>query len=741
MHTRTTRKCLATRRLFAFVTAVVCAPALPVLAQSDGPGILEEIMVTARKREESVLEVPDSIANFSTEMLVRANIRSLKDISLLVPNLYMTTRLDGFPNVSMRGMGGFGNTQGVGFYLDDVQLFADQTSRFGDLERIEVLKGPQGVLYGGSNIGGAVKYVSARPSTEATTGRVQASVGEFGFADIEGEINLPLSDTWAMRAFVFTETSEGFLINPNSVRSNGQRGSSDSDVGESDRIGGRISIAGDVTERLSAFVAFRYNELDGPNNTWSLELDPSFEYTDRIDTSFNPRHERETSAFSLELNYDLDSVTASFIGSLTDTESRRESDLDLNPEWVLDLLRPEDFTVTTLEFRLSSDTDSSLQWQAGAYYLDIDRDLDSVLNIREGFCFLDPGVCDPPTGPNDGDILAVVPFEVSRRNRRQQALFANMTYRFAENWEIGLGARLDDWRSQRTNADTGISGERSDTEFLGRASLSWFASDTTMVYGSVSQGFEPGDLNLASFEGVGQLFGFDPENATQWELGYKSQFADGRGAITLAAFYIDYTDRQFELQAQDESGAIIEGIINAGDSTQYGIEADLLFALNEDWTMSLGGGWIDAEWDNGTVSPINGADISGERPPNIADLSLTAALDYQHSFASGLLFTARAQVRYKSDASTNALFFDTPGDDFPAWENPAFTVMDVGASVGKDAWEVRLHVENLFDEAYYIDAQEFPNFGGSATPGAPGAIIIGTLEQPRRAVLSASYSF
>ena len=89
-----------------------------------------------------ILEIPDSVANFSEAMLAKANIRSLKDISLLVPNLYMTTRLDGFPNVSMRGMGGFGNTQGVGFYLDDVQLFADQTSRFGDLSRIEVLKGP-----------------------------------------------------------------------------------------------------------------------------------------------------------------------------------------------------------------------------------------------------------------------------------------------------------------------------------------------------------------------------------------------------------------------------------------------------------------------------------------------------------------------------------------------------------------------------------------------------------------------
>ena len=133
---------LSPRSILALSVASIYFPAAPALSQGEGARMLEEITVTARKREESILEIPDSVANFSEAMLAKANIRSLKDISLLVPNLYMTTRLDGFPNVSMRGMGGFGNTQGVGFYLDDVQLFADQTSRFGDLSRIEVLKGP-----------------------------------------------------------------------------------------------------------------------------------------------------------------------------------------------------------------------------------------------------------------------------------------------------------------------------------------------------------------------------------------------------------------------------------------------------------------------------------------------------------------------------------------------------------------------------------------------------------------------
>ncbi|MEL7046989.1 MAG: TonB-dependent receptor, partial [Pseudomonadota bacterium] len=427
-----------------------------VASAQSGP-VLEEITVTARKREESVLEIPESVTNFSASELDRANIRSLKDIGLSVPNLFMSTRMDGFPNVSIRGMGGFGNTQGVGFYLDDVQLFSDQSSRFGDLERVEVLKGPQGVLYGGSNIGGAVKFVSVRPSSDAVEGQLKASLGEFGFRDIEGQVNLPLGESWAMRVFAFDESSDGFLTNPNSVRANGLRNNNDPDVGAVDRHGARIAVAGNVGDRLTAYLTARYNELDGPNNTWIRELDGNFEYPDTVDTSFNPRHERETVAFTGELNYDFDAVTVTFIGSYTDTSSERESDLDLSQDWVLDLIRPEEFEAVTAEFRLSSSTDDAFQWQLGAFHLNLDRDLRSVLNIRGGFCFLDPGFCDPPPPEDDDVIQAVAPFEVSDRRRRQNALFASGTYRF-EDWEVSAGLRIDDWQSDRNNLDSGLSG-------------------------------------------------------------------------------------------------------------------------------------------------------------------------------------------------------------------------------------------------------------------------------------------
>ena len=157
---------------YFFASFLIAALTSPFIFSADEgqSATVEEILVTARKREESLLDIPESITAISSTDIDRQNIKGLEDVGFLIPNLNLSMRADGFPNVSVRGLGSFGNTQGVGFYLDDVQIFGDASARFGDLQRIEVLKGPQGVLYGGSNIGGAVKYVSVRPSPDESTG-------------------------------------------------------------------------------------------------------------------------------------------------------------------------------------------------------------------------------------------------------------------------------------------------------------------------------------------------------------------------------------------------------------------------------------------------------------------------------------------------------------------------------------------------------------------------------------------
>ena len=737
--------------------ALLAAPAGMILTSqavmAQGDTLIEEIIVTARKREENVLEIPESLTTFTGDMVESANINGLEDISLLVPNLWMSRRLDGFPNVSIRGLGAFGNTQGVGFYLDDVQLFGDASSRFGDFERIEVLKGPQGILYGGANIGGAVKFVTQRPDPEAFSGRVKAQAGEDNFYDGEIQLNVPLGNDWALRLFGFALTDDSYLVNPNTPRLNGGVPDNDPDVGHTEKYGVRAALAGNISEQLSLNATLRYNEYEGPNNIWNRELNGDLTHTNVIDTSYNARHERETIAGSIELTYDFGNFDATYLTSYTDTDSDRETDLDIDQEFVLDLFRSWPVEVWTQELRFTSTSASPLQWQAGAYYLDYQRDYDADLLAPYGFCFfLDPS-CNPnpddpipfpriDEDPPEDTIVAVIPFEKSKRKREQIAGYANFSYRM-NNIEIGGGVRVDNWKSKRANFDTNLSSSQEETEVLGRGSIAmFFDEDRSMVYGTFSQGFEPGDFNLTSFEGVDGLIGYGREKATQVEVGYKGRLLSDRLILTLAGFYIDYNDRQFELQTEDpNTGGVVEAIVNVGDSEAWGLEGDMVLSMHENWTLSVGFGYVDPEWDSGVTSPLTGADLSGMTPPNVADWSATAALDYDQQLNDDMRLFGRLQVRYKGDATTDAQFRDAPGDDFPFWGNPDFTVVDLGAGVEWNNWEFGIHVENLFDEDYYIDVQEFPNFAGSKLPGAPGNIIIGTLEQPRRVVGSVQYHF
>ena len=742
---------LAVALLVAPVGALLTSQA--VMAQGDT--LLEEIIVTARKREESVLEIPESLTTFTGDMVESANINGLEDIGLLVPNLWMSRRLDGYPNVSIRSLGGFGNTQGAGFYLDDVQLFGDASSRFGNFERIEVLKGPQGILYGGANIGGAIKFVTKRPDPEAFSGRVKAQAGEDNYYDGEVQLNVPLGNDWALALYGFAMTDDSYLVNPNTPRLNGGVPDVDPDVGHTEKYGVRAALAGSISEQLSLYATLRYNEYDGPNNIWNREMSGDLTHTNIIDTSYNAGHERETVAGSIELTYDFGNFDATYLTSYTDTESDRETDLDIDQEFVLDLGRSWPVEVWTQELRFTSTDDSPLQWQAGAYYLDWKRHKYGQLFIPYGFCFF----LDPSCNPNPDDpipfpsieedspdgLFGGIPFENLREEREQVAGFANFSYRM-NNMEIGGGVRVDHWEFDANNLDSGTTGSQSNTEVLGRASVSmFFDDDRSMVYATFSQGFEPGSFNAFDLEGENALFDIEPEEATQVEIGYKGRLLDDRLILTLAGFYIDYEGRQFELQTKNPlTGTVLEGIFNIGDSESWGLEGDMVLSMHENWTLSAGFGYVDAEWVGGTefVTPSDYlSDLSGRRPPNTVKWSATAALDYDQQVNDDMRLFGRLQLRYKGEASTNAQLWDSPGDDFPFWTNPDFTVVDLGAGVEWNNWEIGIHIENLFDEDYYIDVQEFPNFAGSKLPGAPGYIIIGTLEQPRRLVGSVQYHF
>ena len=697
---------------------------------------LEEVIVTARKRDESLMDIPESVSAIPAIEVERRNIKGLNKIGLSVPNLNLSMRTDGYPNVTIRGLGAFGMTQGVGFYLDDVQLFSDASSRFGDIERIEVLKGPQGVLYGGSNVGGAVKYVSKTPSTEALSGRLKVLGGEQGIWDVEGDINIPLSDRWALRAFAFTREDDGFMTNPGSLSPVfGVDSNQPEDVGAYEQSGGRLILHGDITDSLSITASARYNEYDGPVNNWAREMGTpdNLQYPFTLDTNLNPTHERETFGARFEINATFDAFDFKSITSYTDTESDRHTDVDLTQLWFFNTFRPETMEVMTQEFRFSSNSEGPLQWVGGIYYMDLKETMNSFLDF--GWIILEA---------DDPSVHVEVPFETRREDKGNLAAFGNLTYETGA-WEWGLGLRIDRWESKEQAVDIGHSASKDDVEILPKLSLTRRFSSDSIAYATISKGFEPGGwVGIAGGappvygpNGEKTLAGFEPEEAIQYELGWKGSLADGRVQATAALFFIDYNDRQFEFIIPNPSGdgTLIDGIENIGDSEQTGIELSLVWQVSDYLQVAAAYGYIDAEWDSGTVLPDGSANIGGQTPPQVIEDSTTVTANFQMPAFGNFDFIANLQLSHNGTMEGGKPSGGTA-------LNPEFTVMDIQVGVASENWELMLNLDNAFDERYYTDLEPFPNFGFGGLIGTePAEIIIGTHGHPRLFTASATYRF
>ena len=741
--------------------AIILLPAGTAIAQEGAAGEIEEIVVTARKRAESLLEIPESVSVISGSDIDRQNIRGLEEVGFQVPNLNLSTRLDGFPNVSVRGLGAYGNTQGVGFYLDDVQLFSDASSRFGDLDRIEVLKGPQGTLYGGSNIGGAVRFVSARPDTESMFGRVKGVVGDQGIFDVEGSVNLPLGDgDWAMRLFGFSVTNDGYLTNPNTTRSNGVAGDNDEDVGKSEESGVRVSLAGPMGDNLSAYISIRSNEYEGPNNTWIREMDESnLEHPNTVASSTNPTHERNTTSGMLELTWALDGYDITTVTSFTTTESFRYTDLDQREEFLLSLYRPEDMDVLTQEIRFTSTDEGPFQWLGGVYYSRYDEKMDSDL-VWYNTIIYSGGEMTGPLGCAAGSLcsgvwagetvteaeetgqVALTAFEKRIRDKSHLAAFVNATYELGD-WELSLGLRGDHWNNDTTRFSTGHEASEAATEFLPRVSVTRWLDEGSMLYGTFSRGYEPGGFNISE-DVPDRLVPFDSEEAISYEAGWKGRLMDGRVNATLAAFYVDYDRRQIETQIPAADAGIVELINNVGDSKQFGVEVDLRMIVSDALSVGLSAGWIEAEWDSGT-SVVTGAnedgglilkDIGGDTPPVTPDFSWNLSADYMRPMSGSMNFIAGVQISH--NGKYNGLRLSDP--EGVKVVNPSFTLVGAQVGIAGDNWELALNVENLLDEDYYTDVQTFPDFFFLDGDGDE-IIVIGTLGQPQLVTASLSYSF
>lgn len=678
------------------LVASVCIPALLISgnqgasAQTEGEPAADEvarmgtIIVSARKRDERLIDVPETITAFSEDSLNKAGIVNIDKLGQVLPNVVLARRGDNEPNVVIRGIGSFGNVQGIGFYVDDVQNFTDQASRLVDLERVEVLKGPQGTLYGGSSIGGAVKYVTRRPSDEFQA-RASVEAGGQGILNFNGSVNIPFSDQFAARFSGYVDNNDGFL------RNNFRGDYND----EAEEYGFRAAFGFSPSPATDINLGLRYSHLENGGNDYYLTSSPR-DYRLSSDLDAETYNRRRVAGGILSIEQDLGGISLTSLSSYTERENRLRWDLDYTPldNLVAQQRVPVVTKVVTQELRLQSDNDSGWSWLAGGYYSSVrDRSLLTTADLHIGVDLI-------------GTTNVIENFHNNTSLEQTLAAFATVGYE-AGPFEASLGARVNRSDFKGVNRWVPDSQHVVDTVVLPKLSLSYRAHPAAMLYFNVSEGYEPGRLTLF---GDLPLIPYKPEKALNFEAGVKGQTENGFLTYEVAAFYIESTDRQLETLVVVD-GVPDEAIGNVGDASTIGGEFSLAMRPTPELSFAVNGGVMNSEF---TAGEFDGFDV-----PYAPNFTGGASVDYETDLTSSLRLSLRA------DVSHNAGFF---WDTLNTLKQEAYTLVGARIAVGSvdDKWEFAVRADNIFDEKYHSELQPWDDEEVLARRGQP-RLIVGSL--------------
>ena len=664
---------------FSLLVGATPAPAFAQAAQAENyQG--EGIVVTARKREELLIDVPQTVQAVSRQEISKAGIENLEDLGRQVTNVTLNTRSDNEPNVVIRGVGSFGNTQGVGFYFDDVQNFTDQSTRIEDVERVEILKGPQGTLYGGSSIGGAVKYILRRPQMDKFSAEGSFSYGSFDSKSLFGAANVPASSELAVRVSGYISDTDGWITNSFNGKSLRAR----------KEYGARVAAVWAPTPDFEAYLSYRFGKLDGSFNA-QVPANSVRDFRRSASLNAQPEGERTTHGVTLQLRGTLGAVELYSISSYAQAHKEYFTDIDQTSLDVTEVSADYTTKVYTQELRAQSDGSGPLNWVVGGYFSRIeDRNINnSVLRLGSALPAFLQGFY--PLVKND------IP-------ERTYAAFADVSYKTGP-FGISVGGRLSRNKVSGTYPLLGGRNEKfNDTIFIPKVTLSYDVTDDVMAYATFAKGFEPGRVNsgsLTPFESpdAAVTVPFRPEVATNYEVGLKGAAADGRVVFELAAFYIDTKDRQVESRAL-LNDVPLEFIVNVGDSRSYGVEGGVTIKPVRELTLRGGAGYLNAKWKNGEFDQLGGdfdpAPVKGYRVQFSPSFSANGSVEWRREISGAYALSLRADA-----AHTGAQYWDV----FNRGRADPYTLVGARIAFGDidDRWEFSLRGDNLFNEGYFTE--------------------------------------
>ncbi len=677
------------------VAAGLCAiPATAARAQAESqsnsaseetsPG-LTEIVVTARKRIETIQSIPESIEAFGAEEISDAHITRIDDLGNFVSNLNITTRADNTPDVVLRGVGSFGVVSGVGFYADDVQLFDGQTVRTEDIERIEVLKGPQGTLYGGSNIGGAIKYVSKLPTDDFEAG-ASVEFGNYSTQTYSGFVSGPLVDgVLDARASFFDTHTDGYIYDTTLNKT----------VDGGSERGGRLTfLYKGATTTATLYLNYDWTDSGVGASIYYRPATPT-DYSLQVADGTQPSYLRGLYSATLKVEQQINEhVNLTSISSYFHSYADVTVDIDKGPLPFLTGYQAFKTDVGSQELRLASAGDAPLKWLVGVFAQANDPSLFNVTRSFNGDPS-NPANFNDPTQYSDQDTDSI-------QRHREYAVFGNVSYDWAK-WTFETGVRADYNNSSLTDPLYNIANGQHGTEILPKFSAIFHFDKDVMGYGTISRGFQPGDeveqFDLAGKPYVGQ---YDSEKTWNYELGFKSTFLE-RIRFNAAVFYIQYQNRLFQTVGFEGNGQFIQVTQNIGPSHNYGAEFDFSTRITQDLLLTSSFGVTKAIWGNVPYydpdlnQPTN---LDGRTAPYTPAYQGSVSLDWSHHVTGNLVFGLRADSTFVGQQNWD------PTDHY---QQPAYQLVNFGIRLEGSHWSVSGHVSNVFDKLYnteFISAAE-----------------------------------
>jgi iron complex outermembrane receptor protein len=680
---------------------------------------LEEIIVTAERRDQNLQETPIAATVFSADEIVNNGMNEIHSIQNFVPNtVVMTYNRSTFINIRGAGLAASAPAAnpGVAYYIDGVFVAKEQlvSQTFYDLESMEVLRGPQGTLTGQNSTAGAIYARSRAPSFDSVSGYIDQTIGSYDWYKTVGAINFPFSDKVALRVAGIYESRGSYTENI---------GPSPSEPGSGTFSGARAKLAIKPNDSFQINLGVdwfdndtEYNAIKNPDDL--VTSDPFIIEEDAI-TYLNQKGYRASAEFIYDTSSD---IRFRWISSLQRADQEDQADGDrsatappipagLPATGANRALFPgrvgtatNEFNYVTSEINLFSNNDAPFQWLIGAYYLDENIPLSL---LRDNY--------------NTVDFVTSSSDIYTESDATSKALFGQINYKMSDAFElvVGLRSSKDEFELTR-DALPGppppggfpyTDGTES-TETTGRLGLNYYSSEDAMFYGTISKGYKPGASNLTP-----GYPSYAPETNLVYEIGYKTMLADNRVRLNTAIFYSELDDFQLLSLLAVGGGPPLPTFQNGTKGESKGVEVELVYA-NEGLSYNLAVGYLDgtfAEDDFLNNSATGGDELvtAGTPLPFSPEWTISGGLQYDFNFGN-TVFTPRIQAAYVDEQNTTP--FAGPRSILPS-----YTVADVKFifNTGEN-WRFEAFVNNVFDETYIAaQVQDASSTDGGYIYGAP----------------------